>query len=131
MEFPLAFIRHEQNILLMSSFLLGNFCSLLLCGCMFCCTVWLSLWRNMNSCCGYLFLLPGTAITKLNVRLPLPQTITNFPLLWLWFQEALCERAFLLSEKLCNCEWACSLSSGSIGIVRGIVSFCLIVQFIA
>lgn len=32
----------------------------------------------MNAFCGYLFLLPGTAGTKVNVRLPLPRTITNF-----------------------------------------------------
>lgn len=78
MKFSLAFVSHEQNILLMSSFLLGNYCSLFPCGRTFCCTAWLSLWRNMNACCGYLFLLPGTAGTKVNVRLPLPQTITNF-----------------------------------------------------
>ena len=78
MKFSLALIRHEQNILLMPSFLLGNYCFLFPCGCTNCCTAWLSLWRNRNACCGYLFLLPGTAGTKVNVRLPFPQTITNF-----------------------------------------------------
>lgn len=78
MKFSLALIRCEQNILPMSSFLLGNYCSLFPCECTFCSTAWLSLWRNLNACCGYLLFLPGTAGTNVNLKLPLPQTITNF-----------------------------------------------------
>lgn len=59
----------------------------------------------MNACCEYLFLVPGTAGTKVNVRLPLPQTITNFSHFDSGF-KGFYVRSFLIYEKLSNSEWA-------------------------
>lgn len=86
MKLSLALVRHKQSILLMSSFLLGNYCSLIpmgvtyfaLHGCFY---------GKTNACYGHLFLLPRTAGTKVNVRLPLPQTITSFPCVVSGFQR--------------------------------------------
>lgn len=62
---------------------------------------------------GVFLLLPGTAGTKVNVKLPLPQTVTDLSSVasgseWL-------HMVFLTSEKVPNCEWAYSLSRSKTG----------------
>lgn len=63
---------------------------------------------------GIFLLLPGTAGTKVNVKLPLPQTITDLSSFDSG-SEWLHARVFLTSEKVPNCEWAYSLSRSKTG----------------
>lgn len=66
-----------------------------------------------HECLLWVFcLLPGTAGTKVNVKLPLPQTITNLSHFGFGWLHA---RVFLIAEKLSNCEWAHSLSRSKAG----------------